>query len=360
MRFIVADKKWREKWDQFVGDCPSGHFMQSYAWGKFKESSGWEARYFIAIQKNGIKGTALLLAKPLPLVKNLIYYLPRGPVVEPDDSRTLSFLLINIRKYVKSHGGIFLRADPYLKESEEYDSIFKKAGYNKIKRTWSYWNSPKYIFWLKLDTGLDDILRKIHKKKRYEIRSAYKKGVKYLKAGPEDLRGFYFLMIETASRKGIGVHDYGYYEKIFRILGESVVPKLFLAKYEGETVAAGISLIYGKKAWLLYLASGEKHLHLMPNRALQWEMIKWADEQDCELYDFRGTATDDPPNPNDSGYGVYKFKKSFRPEFIKTVGYYDYIGNKLLYKLFIFTENYLIPHSFQRALKISKLWNKFF
>ncbi|MBW1863591.1 MAG: peptidoglycan bridge formation glycyltransferase FemA/FemB family protein [Deltaproteobacteria bacterium] len=167
-------------------------------------------------------------------------------------------------------------------------------------------------------------------------------------------------MTETAERKGIGAHGFRYYENLYKIFGDCGIAQLFLAKHNEETIAAGISWVYGKRAGLLYMASSKKYHLLRPNLALQWEMIKWAIEKECEVYDFMGTAVDDPPNPNDSGYGVYKFKKSFGPEFIKTVGYYDYIGNKVLYKLFIFTENYLIPHFFQRVLKISKLWNKFF
>lgn len=348
-----------EKWDDFVSKCGRGHFMQSHAWGKFKESSGWKVRYLLAIKKNKMKGASLLLSKPLPVLGKHIYYLPRGPVVEHDDSEALSFLLKNIRKYVEENNGVFLRVDPYFEESETYDSIFKGIGFKKIERTWSFWNSPKYIFWLNLDIGIENILKKMPKKKRYEIRVPHKKGVKYMKGGLSDIRDFYTLMVETAERKDIGTHDLGYYEKLYKILGDSGIAQLFLAKYDGEVVAAGISLAYGKRAWLLYMASSKKHFHLMPNRALQWEMIKWAVERGCEVYDFRGTATDDPPNPNDPGYGVYKFKKSFGPEFVRTVGYYDYVVNKLLYRVLIFAEDHFLTHLVGGAEKISKIRDQF-
>ena len=55
MKFIVADEKWMEKWDNVVSNQFSGHFMQSLAWGKFRKTSGWEPRYLLAIQKNQIK-----------------------------------------------------------------------------------------------------------------------------------------------------------------------------------------------------------------------------------------------------------------------------------------------------------------
>ena len=358
MEFIVADEKWMGKWDNFVSNQFSGHFMQSLAWGRFRETSGWEQRYFLAIQKNQIKGAALVLSKTFPIIKKLIFYLPRGPVIEPGNGETLLFLLKNIGKYVEDNNGIFLRVDPYLEEAEEYDSIFNKAGYKKINRKWSYWNCPKFIFWLRLDEGVDNILKRMKRKKRYEIRSAYKKGVEFIRGGEKDLQDFHTLMVETADRKNIGAHDFGYYENILKILGDSVTTQLFLAKYKGETAAAGISLVYGKRAWLLYLASSEKHLHLSPNRALQWEMIKWAFEQGCKVYDFRGTATDDPPNPSDPGYGVYKFKKSFGPDFIRTVGYYDYVVNNMLYKPFRVFEDNFLPFFVNKAKKLIEFRKK--
>ena len=73
-------------------------------------------------------------------------------------------------------------------------------------------------------------------------------------------------------------------------------------------------------------------------------MIRWAIDKNCRIYDFRGTASDDPPKESDPGYGVYRFKKSFNPEYIRMIGYYDYIFSCFFYKLFISIEKYLFPH----------------
>ena len=47
----------------------------------------------------------------------------------------------------------------------------------------------------------------------------------------------------------------------------------------------------------------------MPNYLMQWEMIRWAVEAGCELYDFQGVPCwYDTSHPN---YGVYRFKTGF-------------------------------------------------
>lgn len=346
-------------WDRFVSECPSGHFMQSYAWGEFKNQSGWRAEYLLATRNNLPVAAALLLSRTVPLMGMRIYALPRGPSVREGDRYALVRLLEQVVKHVRKQRGILLRADPYFIETTEYDDAFREAGFRKIERAWSFWNSPKYVFWLDLEQGLESILNRMPKKKRHEIRSAYKKGVLFFRGGMDDLGAFYALISETADRKGIGVHEQAYYRKLYRILGESMTPQLFLGQYEGETVAAGISLAYGNKAWLLYLGSSNKHFYLTPNRALQWEMIQWAYEKGCSRYDFRGTATDDPPHPKSPGFGVYKFKKSFGPVFIRTAGYYDAVGAYSFYRLFRIVEDSVLPFVIENAVKCRNLIRRF-
>ncbi len=64
----------------------------------------------------------------------------------------------------------------------------------------------------------------------------------------------------------------------------------------------------------------------MPNYLLQWNMIQWAIETGCRIYDFRGVSGDlTPDNPL---YGLYRFKKDFNGDLVQFVGEYDLVFNK--------------------------------
>jgi lipid II:glycine glycyltransferase (peptidoglycan interpeptide bridge formation enzyme) len=130
--------------------------------------------------------------------------------------------------------------------------------------------------------------------------------------------------------------------------------QLFLGRFEGAVITAGVSVSYGKKAWLMYAASTPESYKLRANRTLQWEMIKWAHAHGCERYDFRGTACNDPPSPEDPGYGVYEFKKSFGPEYVRLVGYYDLVTRPLLYRMFRFAEEKLLPAAYRLRTWLKK------
>jgi len=323
--------------------------MQSTAWGRFRGSNGWDTNHFLALENGQIKGATLVLSKRLPAIRKKIYYIPRGPVVGDSDGKTLSFMLMRISEYVRRNEGLFARADPYLEESDECDRIFGRSGYRRVGKTWSYWNCPKFVFWLGLEDGIDAVYGRIERKKRWEIRSAKKNGIRIVKGGKEDLGDFYRLMIETASRKNIGIHGFDYYDSFMDSIRDGTASQLFLARYDDETAAAGISIAYGRNAWLFYFSSSEKYFHLHPNRALQWEMIKWAAERGCVRYDLRGTAASDPPRPSDPGFGVYKFKKSFNPEYIRTAGYYDYVAHPRFYRIFRIVEDHFLPLAVRSA-----------
>ena len=86
---------------------------------------------------------------------------------------------------------------------------------------------------------------------------------------------------------------------------------------------------------------GREH---MPTYLLQWEAIRWAKEQGCEVYDFWGIP--DPPedaneaevspiNARSGMRGVYWFKKGFGGREVEYPGAYDYVYNPLLYKLWM-------------------------
>ena len=67
----------------------------------------------------------------------------------------------------------------------------------------------------------------------------------------------------------------------------------------------------------------------MPNYLLQWEMIRWAVEKNCRVYDFRGV-------PGDVGedhplYGLVKFKRGFNGDYTEFVGEMDLVLDRLAY-----------------------------
>lgn len=334
-------------WDEFVASQEMGHYMQSYAWGQFQRSAGWTVNYCVVHDGGALRASALVLSRPVPGTGTRVLYSPRGPVSAVGDREAVEVLLDGLRAHVARENGVFLRCDPYWTEMESAHSNALAARCSRVPRDWSSWNAPRFVFWLDLSGSEEVLFKRLSSGCRNEVRRGYKSGVDFSLGRAEHIDEFYQLLVLTGQQKGIAFHGVEYYRNLFEVLNASAKVQLFCGRVEGELIAGGISVIYGRKAWLLYAASAPAHYKLRANRTIQWEMIKWAHESGCSRYDFRGTATNDPPSPADPGYGVYEFKKSFGPEFTRTVGYYDLVNRPMMYRALRYAEDSLLPIAYR-------------
>ncbi len=344
---VKVDAFDRQAWDAYVSRSPNGHFMQSYAWGEMQQASGWDAHRLGLVDGGALRATALLLSRRIPATATRVFYAPRGPTLDLGDHEAGRALADAMHAFIRRRGGAFLRADPYLEESPSVDAAFERVGFQRVPRNWSHWNGPKYVFWLDLDKDEDHLLHGLDGNCRREVRGGYGKGVAFTRGGADDLDEFYRLMASMSHEKGIAVHDGEYFQRLYRTLGASCDVQLFLARCQDKVISVGMSVKYGRTAWLLYAASDSAYFRLRINRTVQWEMIRWAHALGCTRYDFRGTATGDPPSEQDPGYGVYTFKKSFGPEFIRLAGYYDLVGSRPVYRLLRLGEEKGLPVAYR-------------
>ena len=124
--------------------------------------------------------------------------------------------------------------------------------------------------------------------------------------------------------------------------GESL--RIYLAEHEGQALSGAICIHYGNKTWYIYGASSNEKRNLMPNYAMQMEMIRWGLENGSEIYDFGGvyhlTKED----------GLYKFKEGF----CRQEGVTEFIGefDKVYHSFFYYLFTKLLPSA--RKLKVSK------
>ena len=306
------------KLEQFLQTNKKSHFLQSPEWAKVK--SGWKHE-MIVIEGNGeIKGTMSILLKKVPILNKYIMYAPRGFVCNEHDKETLKKITEKAKEIAKKYRAFIFRLDPDIPNTdEEFKSIAKELGY-KMKENIKSINQviqPKYVFRLDLSNKTEDeLLASFNQKTRYNIRLSIKKGVTTRVGTIDDMKVFYDIMKETGSRDNFFIRPIEYFEKLYKTMGEKHA-RLIVAEHEGTPIAAVMPILYGNKVWYLYGGSSNKYRNLMPNYLLQFEMMKWGLENNCNIYDFRGVSG--YKNENDPQYGVYRFKKGFNPEFVEFV-----------------------------------------
>jgi lipid II:glycine glycyltransferase (peptidoglycan interpeptide bridge formation enzyme) len=209
---------------------------------------------------------------------------------------------------------------------------------------------------LDLRPSLEKILAAMKPKWRYNVGLAARKGVRVRQSNFEtsgegfnaDIETFYRLLRETAARDGIAIHGFEYYRTLFSHIreysasvssGPRPEARLYLAEYQGETLAAIVTLFRGREGVYLYGASSNSRRNFMAPYALQWKAIGDAKAAGCTEYDFFGI----PPGDDEKDHpmaGLYRFKTGFigggeaGGRIIHRPGSWDYAYRPLISRLF--------------------------
>lgn len=327
-RVVEVDEAHREAWNAFVAASPTGDLLQSWEWGELKARGAWQPLRVALQEGERIVAAAGLLKRRLPLPSTCILYAPRGPVLDFTRPEQIHEMASALRQVARRERAILVKIDPPVEDTRVVP-VLQAAGFRAAGRTGAEGSGfggeqPRCVMQLDLTPSLEDLLRACKEKTRYNIRLALRKGVT-VRVGLtlEDLRVFYRLLQVTAERDGFLIRSFDYYRDMWEVLVERNLARLFLADYQGKTLAGAITYRFGDKAWYVYGASSNEHRNVMPNHLLQWEMIRWAKEEGCRIYDFRGVSCTKDENPADPLAGLYRFKAGFNARFVAYIGEFD-------------------------------------
>jgi peptidoglycan pentaglycine glycine transferase (the first glycine) len=352
----ILNEQDKDFFNQFVAGHPKGHLLQTWEWGEVKARTGWEPIRLLLYKDDEPIAALSMLKRKIPGIGKSILYAPRGPVALLDDYEAMDQLWQAVRQIGRDQGAIMLKIDPDVPVSEDnFVSYLEKAGFRPAKTAEGFEGTqPRFVFRLDISPPEEELFAAFHSKTRYNIRLATRRGVTVrITNSKEDLKTFYEVLKVTAERDGFLIRNYDYFATLWDLLVERGLASVFLAEYEGKVIAGTLALVLGDKAWYLYGASSNEHRNVMPNYLLQWEMIKWAKEHGCTMYDFRGVSGDlSEDNPL---YGLYRFKKGFNGEFTEFVGEYDLVLSPFYYHLWNVAE----PLYYKNLRTIVKIRDKF-
>jgi vancomycin resistance protein VanK len=361
----------------FIASRRSASFLQVPAWGEVKsdwrhESIGW-------FRGDGADqepvGAGLVLYRDLPRVPRSLAYLPEGPVIDWD-ADPLAEWLAPMTEHLKGRGAFGIRRGPPV-VTRRWDAASVKAGVadeavatlddlpptareatgarvvSQLRELgWRLQGAtggfaagqPRYNFQIPLKDAdgkprtADEVLKGMNQLWRRNIKKAAKEGVVTERVPAErldaGLERFHALYLHTAERDGFTPRPASYFRTMFRALGAEDPDRiaLFTAEHEGDLVAATILIQVGGHVWYSYGASSTDKREVRGSNAVQWAMIRYALDQDADVYDLRGIT--DTLDPDDSHVGLVQFKVGTGGEAVEHAGEWDLPVNRLLYRAF--------------------------
>lgn len=338
-----------EKFNNYV--LQNGDITQTTYWGDVKSNWGYEGVY---LENNGnIVAAMLLLIRKLPILKTSLAYSSKGPVCDVKNSEMFLKLIEEASPLIKKHKIFSLKFDPEVLCTKENISFFKKAGF-KVKCGHAHlhdYAQPKFNMVLNLDGHTEEtLIADFENKTRYNLRLAYRKGVTvYYENSTDAAETFHSLYKTTAIRDKFSYRDVDYFKNMVDVIPKENL-RIYFTKHEEDILSSAICIKSGDKMWYMYGASSNEKRNLMPNYAMQWEMIKWALECGSKRYDFGGVFVLDKEN------GLYKFKKGF----CNKEEVYEYLGEiDMVYRPFSFTlYDKILPLMQSTKRKLFKLIKK--
>ena len=346
---------------------PALSFLQTPAWAAVKsewrpESLGW-------YDESGQQvGAGLVLYRQLPKVKRYLAYLPEGPVIDwaaPDIGAWLTPLAKHLRRagafgvrigtpvVVRRWGPETIKAaiaDPQVTRLSlaPPDSVNSAATRLRNQLRTLGWRppqdeegfaagQPRFVFQLPLEGRTEaQLLAGMNQLWRRNIKRAAKVGVTVERGGIADLPEFHALYIETATRDRFTPRPLRYFQTMFQaLLAEDPDRiRLYVARHEGDLVAATTWVRVGRHAWYSYGASSNHKREVRGSNAIQWQMIRDALAAGAEVYDLRGIT--EGLQADDPHLGLIQFKVGTGGEAVEYLGEWDLPLNALLYKAFDF------------------------
>ena len=321
--------------------------LQAPLWARFKERYGWQVHPFL-VETSGAGFATLILSQKTPAGR--IAYCPYGPLAggrSADDAAVATLAmapsqLIECAQRMRDDlpsDTIHLRFDlPAVRWPHDSEATLGAAG--RLVRA-GVDVQPRATVIIDLDEPASALLPAAHKKTRYNIRLARRRGVDvrpvdvdHERAG---LREWYGIHQETGRRNRIAVHSADYFRTLFETSAGVVASEpttrleLLMAFVDEEPVAGIIVSQRGTAARYLYGASSDRHRELMPNYLLQWTAIERALAAGCETYDLFGIPPD--PGPNHPMAGLYRFKTGFGGRIVHRLGGYDVPFRPIRYRM---------------------------
>ncbi|MDO4665106.1 MAG: peptidoglycan bridge formation glycyltransferase FemA/FemB family protein [Actinomycetaceae bacterium] len=311
----MADPQDLQKIEAFLKDQPFVPITQAPAWRKVK--ANWDCHRFTLEDDGEITAYAQVLSITDRASKNVLWYLPRGPIVAGEDPDRTIALVKQIKQAATEAGAKTLRIDPPLEDTPENRefllNLAQQVGGGQVNfgdgNCRSLHGQPKYTMTIDLrDLDYDSWLALIRKSRRREIKKLNTRlpTTTQISRDPAHVETLYRLIEQTATRQGISYRPKEYFYNITKAFPDDFF--FTAAMVEDEIVAISLNVVYGRRLWGLYAGTDVSAPTMLASTATNVEDIRYSIEHGLTHFDLGGVYGIDADDQ------LYRFKYGFFPK----------------------------------------------
>jgi len=310
------------------------HPLQSWEWGEFRKKTGIKIER-VGVYENGKLVRAFQVTfHQIPILNRAMGYLPKGYL--PDEEQ---FSIL--KQLAKQHNAVAIKLEPNIAQSVTAQSAHGTIA-QFLEDHGAVPGKPlftKYTFQIDLTQTEEELFEKLQSKTRYNVNLAAKKGVTIEERTNEaGLEEHLEILAETTKRQGFYTHSPDYFRTMWQELGASGMMRIFVARYEGKTLASWIMFVFNNVLYYPYGASRNIHRDVMASNLMLWEMIRFGKHIGCTTFDLWGSLGP-KPSAKHPWFGFHRFKKGYGGTLMEFIGTYDLIADPMWYKIYQFGDS---------------------
>lgn len=246
MKLVKLNK---EEFKKFADKSPQITFHQTESWANLKKKNNWDAVYVGLKDKDKLVAATLLLTKNIPVINKKIVYSPRGFLIDYNDFDLLKTFTKELKIFIKSLGGIFVKIDPFVEYKEHNNAGdivengldnsqvvenlkklgYKHFGFNLMQDTLQ----PRWMHVIETkNRTLDDIMQDMESKTRQILRKNERSAITTREITRDELPIFKDIMQHTSDRREFIDRPLSYYENMWDTLYEPGILKILIAEID--------------------------------------------------------------------------------------------------------------------------------
>lgn len=308
-----------KKWQKIKNEYKEANFLQSPEYGKMNELLGFKVLY----EDFDGKGWALMIVRDAKRGRYL--EIPCGPLANFKDKKVARAVIQKITEVAKAEKCVFVRIRPQLSANPENAKLLEELGLKESPMHLA----AEHTVMIGLDVPEEEMLARMRRQTRYEVRRADKLGIKVEKSNSEELfKEFHAVQMETARRQNFVPPSLDVLMAEREAFGDNI--QIYVAKTaEGEPVAYGLIIGDGREAEYYEAASTDLNRKLPGAYALLWQVMRDLKKVGYERFNLWGIAPAGQPNHRYAG--VTTFKTGFGGEIMEYVPAHDIVISKMGY-----------------------------
>ena len=306
-------------WDKIKEEFNEANFLQSPEYGKMNEILGDK----VVTEDFGGQGWALMIVRDAKRGRYL--EIPCGPLIDWNDKKLAEKIIRKITEVGKQEKCVFVRMRPQLGATEDNSRILENLG---LKQSPMHL-AAEHTVMIDLTASEEEMLARMRRQTRYEVRRADKLGIKVEKNNSEEIfREFHAVQMETAKRQGFVPPSLEVLLAEKEAFGDDI--QIYVARTaEGKPVAYGLIIGDGREADYYEAASTDLNRKLPGAYALLWQAMRDLKKAGYERFNLWGIAPAGQPNHRYAG--VTTFKTGFGGEVVEYVPAHDLVISKVGY-----------------------------